>query len=46
VDGGGNNTQVDLTGIAAIGIGEIQWQHRQLYVTLLYHLDAACRRLL
>jgi transposase len=36
----------DLTGIEAIGIDEIQWQHGHAYLTLVYQIDAACRRLL
>lgn len=35
-----------LTGITAIGIDEIQWQHGQNYLTLVYQIDAHCRRLL
>ena len=36
----------DLTGITAIGIDEIQWQHGHRYLTLVYQLDAGRRRLL
>ncbi len=36
----------DLTGIGAIGIDEIQWQHGHKYLTLVYQLDAGRRRLL
>ena len=39
----------DLTAIDAIGVDEIQWQHgqsRDAYLTLVYQIDAACRRLL
>jgi transposase len=36
----------DLTGITAIGIDEIQWQRGQHYLTLVYQIDADCRRLL
>ena len=35
-----------LEGIEAIGIDEIQWQHGQRYLTLVYQIDAGCRRLL
>jgi transposase len=35
-----------LTGIEAIGIDEIQWQYGQNYLTLVYQIDAHCRRLL
>lgn len=38
--------QRDLTGIAAIGIDEIQWQRGHKYLTLVYQIDAGCRRLL
>jgi transposase len=36
----------DLTGIEAIGIDEIQWQRGHKYLTLVYQIDAGCRRLL
>ncbi len=36
----------DLTGIKAIGIDEIQWQRGHKYLTLVYQIDARCRRLL
>jgi transposase len=36
----------DLTGIEAIGVDEIQWQHGHSYLTLVYQIDAAYRRLL
>jgi transposase len=36
----------DLSGIAAIGIDEIQWQRGHRYLTLVYQIDADCRRLL
>ena len=32
-----------LDGIEAIGIDEIQWQHGQRYLTLVYQIDAGCR---
>jgi transposase len=36
----------DLTGITALGIDEIQWQRGHHYLTLVYQIDADCRRLL
>ena len=36
----------DLSGIEAIGIDEIQWQRGHKYLTLVYKIDANCRRLL
>ena len=36
----------DLTGIIGLGVDEIQWQRGQRYLTLVYQLDAGCRRLL
>jgi len=36
----------DLSGIAAIGIDEIQWQRGHRYLTLVYQIDEHCRRLL
>jgi transposase len=36
----------DLTGIEAIGLDEIQWQHGHRYLTLVYQIDAARKRLL
>jgi transposase len=36
----------DLTGIEAIGVDEIQWQHGHQYLTLVYQIDATCKRLL
>jgi transposase len=35
-----------LDGISAIGIDEIQWQRGHQYLTLVYQIDADCRRLL
>ena len=35
-----------LDGVEAIGIDELQWQHGQSYVTVVYQLDQGCRRLL
>lgn len=37
---------VDLTGIAAIGIDEIQWQRGHRYLTLVYQIDEGRKRLL
>jgi transposase len=37
---------VKLDGIEAIGVDEIQWQHGQCYLTLVYQIDAARKRLL
>jgi len=36
----------DLSGIEAIGIDEIAWQRGHKYLTLVYQIDANCRRLL
>jgi len=36
----------DLTGIEAIGVDEIQWQRGHKYLTLVYQIDADCKRLL
>jgi len=36
----------DLTGTEAIGVDEIQWQRGHHYLTLVYQIDAGCRRLL
>ena len=36
----------DLTGIEAVGIDEIQWQHGHRYLTLVYQIDPAHTRLL
>jgi transposase len=35
----------DLSGITALGIDEIQWQRGHRYLTLVYQIDEACRRL-
>lgn len=35
-----------LAGIEAIGVDEIQWQRGHRYLTLVYQIDAGCRRLL
>lgn len=36
----------DLSGIEAIGVDEIAWQRGHKYLTLVYQIDADCRRLL
>ncbi len=36
----------DLDGIEAIGVDEIQWHRGHRYLTLVYQIDDACRRLL
>ena len=36
----------DLSGVKAIGIDEIQWRRGQRHLTLVYQIDAGCRRLL
>ncbi|PLY11895.1 MAG: ISL3 family transposase [Sedimenticola sp.] len=36
----------DLSGTKAIGIDEIQWQRGHKYLTLVYQIDASCKRLL
>lgn len=36
----------DLSGVAAIGVDEIQWRRGHHYLTLVYQIDAHCRRLL
>lgn len=38
--------QRDLSGIEAIGVDEIAWQRGHKYLTLVYQIDAGCRRLL
>lgn len=38
--------QQDLSGITAIGIDEITWQRGHRYLTLVYQIDANCKRLL
>jgi len=37
---------IELSGIQAIGIDEIQWQKGHKYLTLVYQIDAHCKRLL
>lgn len=36
----------DLTGVEAIGVDEVQWQRGHKYLTLVYQIDAECKRLL
>jgi transposase len=36
----------DLSGARAIGVDEIQWRRGHHYLTLVYQIDAPCRRLL
>ena len=36
----------DLSGITAIGVDEVQFQKGQRYLTVVYQIDSACRRLL
>jgi transposase len=36
----------DLNAITAIGIDEVQWQRGHRYLTLVYQIDAHCKRLL
>ena len=38
--------RVSLEGITTIGVDEIAWQSGHRYLTLVYQLDAGCRRLL
>lgn len=38
--------RVSLQGITTIGVDEIAWQSGHRYLTLVYQLDAGCRRLL
>lgn len=38
--------RVNLTGVTAIGIDEIQWQRGHHYLTLVYQIDEHCKRLL
>ena len=35
-----------LSGIKAIGVDEVQWQKGHKYLTLVYQIDAGCKRLL
>lgn len=36
----------DLSGVTAIGVDEIQWRRGHHYLTLVYQIDAGCKRLL
>ena len=36
----------DLSGVSAIGIDEVAWQRGPRFLTLVYQIDAGCRRLL
>jgi len=36
----------DVRGVTAIGVDEIQWRRGHHYLTLVYQIDAGCRRLL
>ncbi|MEA3339844.1 MAG: ISL3 family transposase [Chloroflexota bacterium] len=36
----------DFEGVESIGVDEIQWQRGHKYLTLVYQIDAGCRRLL
>lgn len=36
----------DLSGVRAIGVDEIPWRRGHHYLTLIYQIDAGCRRLL
>jgi transposase len=36
----------DLSGITAIGVGEIAWQPGHRYLALMYQIDGHCKRLL
>jgi transposase len=36
----------DLSGVEALGVDEIQWRRGHEYLTLLYQIDAGCKRLL
>jgi transposase len=36
----------DLSGITAIGVDEIQWQHGHKYLTVVYQINEGCKRLL
>ncbi|WP_294078621.1 transposase, partial [Thiolapillus sp.] len=36
----------DLSGVQAIGIDEIAWKKGHKYLTLVYQIDAHCKRLL
>ena len=36
--------QMSLEGVRAFGVDEIQWSRGHNYVTVVYHIDAGCRR--
>jgi transposase len=36
----------ELSGVQSIGVDEIQWQRGHKYLTLVYQIDAGCKRLL
>jgi transposase len=36
----------DLRGVQSLGVDEIQWQRGHKYLTLVYQIDAGCKRLL
>ena len=37
---------LDLEGVRALGVDEIQWQRGHRYLTLVYQIDESCKRLL
>lgn len=39
-------SRMEMTGIDAIGVDEIQWQRGHKYLTLVYQIDEHCKRLL
>jgi transposase len=39
-------SHLDLSAVSAVGVDEIQWQVGHRYLTLVYQIDATCRRLL
>jgi transposase len=43
---GWGRQHMDLSGISAIGVDEIQWQRGHHYLTLVYQIDEHCKRLL
>ncbi len=43
---GWGRQHMDLSGITAIGVDEIQWQRGHHYLTLVYQIDEHCKRLL
>jgi transposase len=36
----------DVSGVQSIGVDEVQWQRGHKYLTLVYQIDAGCKRLL